>query len=71
MAWDLDDVMLALVDSVVLLLLPATRRSITSLGYSTEYSLTPAKQTPFYGSSLSSRYVSLEFGTSRSLITSL
>ena len=55
MAWDLEDVRFALVDSVVLLLFPVTRRSMTYLGSSTENSVTPAKQTPFIGSSLNSK----------------
>ena len=54
-AWDREDVKLAFVDSVDLLLLPATSKSITSFGSSTENSDTPQRQTPLYGSSRSSR----------------
>lgn len=68
-ACDLEEVRLALVDSVVLLLLPYSNRFMTYYVESALYSVTPDMVTPLIGSSLNSRQEL--YCTNRSLIISL
>ena len=65
-AWDREEVWLAFVASVVLLLFPINNKFITCYVDSALNYVTPAITTPFYGSSLSYKYP--EAGTNKSRI---
>ena len=71
MACERDECWFAFVASVVRLRLPYESRFITSFLSKTRSSVTPAIVTPLIGSSLRSKYVSFECGTSRSRMISL